>query len=152
MIFPLLIMLPCVPVLSRAQAVSQPPTAAAGERQISLQWTEMKGKRTQIFIDLNAKGQSTYHGINSDFEPTLMVQLPGDGSVDLLEYKGSGDDWNWVPVHAHIKLTHPAAGVDRVDFDYAPLQPSHKLTVMFRSLNDAWEPVASSKALPWKPS
>jgi hypothetical protein len=112
----------------------------------------MKGKRTQIFIDLHTKGQSTYRGITAGFAPTFMIQLPGDGSVDLLEYQGSGDDWKWVPVPAHIALTHPSPGLDRVDFEVAPLNPGKNFSVVFRSLDDAWNPVASSKALPWHPN
>ena len=112
----------------------------------------MKGKRTQIFIDLHAKGQSTYKGLTEGFLPTFMIQLPGDGSVDLLEYQGSGDDWSWVSAHAHVVLTHPSPGVDRVEFDRSVLDAGKNFSVLFRSLDDAWEPVASSKPLPWRPN
>ena len=111
----------------------------------------MKGKRTQIFIDLHAKGQSTYRGISNGFAPSLMVQLPGDGTVDLLAYEGSGDDWKWVPLASHIALTHPQPGTDRVEFDARALAPGQKFSVLFRSLNDEWTAVASSKVLPWSP-
>ncbi|MDE1156096.1 MAG: hypothetical protein PW735_10245 [Acidobacteriaceae bacterium] len=112
----------------------------------------MKGKRTQIFIDLHTKGQAAYRGIEEEFAPTLMVQVPGDGNVDVLEYEGSGDDWKWVSAPAHITLSHPSPGTDRVEFDETLLAHSKHLSVVFRSLNDAWAPVASSKPLPWHPS
>jgi hypothetical protein len=147
------LLLPCMERLAVAQSSTQPSgPAAIPQQRTSLQWTEMKGKRTQIFIDLRAKGQSTYRGITEGFAPTFMIQLPGDGSVDLLEYQGSGDDWTWVPVHAHIALMHPSPGLDRVEFDSAPLSSGKNFSVLFRSLDDGWQPVASSKVLPWHPN
>jgi hypothetical protein len=147
------LLLPCMERLAVAQSSTQPSgPAAIPQQRTSLQWTEMKGKRTQIFIDLRAKGQSTYRGITEGFAPTFMIQLPGDGSVDLLEYQGNGDDWTWVPVRAHIALTHPSPGLDRVEFDSASLSPGKNFSVLFRSLDDGWQPVASSKVLPWHPN
>jgi hypothetical protein len=49
----------------------------------------MKGKRTQIFIDLNTKGQATYHGLNAEFDPSLLIQLAGEGNVEMLSYQGN---------------------------------------------------------------
>jgi hypothetical protein len=136
-----------------AQTPDQPnASVAASQPRTSLQWTEMKGKRTQIFIDLHAKGQSTYKGLADGFVPTLMIQLPGDGSVDLLEYQGSGDDWTWRSAHSHIVLTHPYPGVDHIEFDSSVLDPGKTFSVLFRSLNDEWQPVTSSKVLPWHPN
>lgn len=137
---------------SAAPAQSAAPSQSAAPRRTFLQWTEMKGMRSQIFIDLNTRGQSVYRGANSDIAATLLVQLPGDGSVELLEYAGSGDDWKWTPVEAHAVLSHPSPGLDRVDFDYLPLAPNKKLTVQFRSLGKDWQVVSASKVLPWQPS
>jgi len=121
-------------------------------RRTFLQWTEMKGMRTQIFVDLNTKAKIVYGGLNPQMSATLLLQLPGDGSAELLQYAGTGDDWKWTPVNAHPVLSHPSPGLDRVDFDYLPLASSNKLTVQFRSLDKDWKPVASSKVLPWQPS
>jgi hypothetical protein len=138
--------------LAASPSAQTPASAADAAPRTSLQWTAMKGKRTQIFIDLHAKGQATYRGITEGFAPTLMVQLPGDGSVDLLQYQGSGDDWKWVPMPAHIALTHPDPGTSRVEFDTKALAPGKKFSVIFRSLNEQWTAVASSKVLPWTPN
>jgi len=151
------IALALLPSYTQQHAVAQSPEqpnapATASQQRTSLQWTEMKGKRTQVFIDLHAKGQSTYKGLADGFVPTLMIQLPGDGSVDLLEYQGSGDDWTWRSAHSHIVLTHPSPGVDRVEFDSSVLNPGKTFGVLFRSLNDEWQPVTSSKVLPWHPN
>ena len=146
-------LLACMPAGAATQSPAQPVNSSArAQKRTSLQWTEMKGKRTQIFTDLRTKGQSTYRGIADGFVPTFMVQLPGDGSVDLLEYQGSGDDWKWTSVPSHIALTHPSTNVNRVEFDYAPLSPGKDLAVVFRSLDEDWKPVASSKVLPWHPN
>ena len=143
----------CLPARTSAQSPTrQPVPPVSTQPRTSLQWTEMRGKRTQVFIDLHVKRQSTYRGITSGFAPTFMVQLPGDGSADLLEYQGSGDDWKWVPVPSHISLTHPSAGIDHIEFDLAPLAQGKDFTVVFRSLDDAWTPVASSKVLSWHPN
>jgi len=149
----LALVLPCIARPAVAQAPAQPlASTASPQRRTSLQWTEMKGKRTQIFVDLHAKGESTYKGLTEGFVPTFMIQLPGDGSADLLEYQGSGDDWTWKSVPAHIALTHPSLGLDRVEFDSLPLSPGKNFSVLFRSLDDGWQPVASSKVLPWHPN
>ena len=144
-------MLPLATSLAQ-QAPAPTGEATAAVPRTSLQWTEMKGSKTQIFIDFHAKGQSTYRGITDGFAPSLMVQLAGNGSVDLLEYQGSGEDWKWVPLPAHITLTHPQPGTDRVEFDTRALAPGKKFSVVFRSLNDEWTAVASSKVLPWSPN
>ena len=107
--------------------------------------------RTQIFIDLNGKEKRVYQGANPQMSASLLLMLPGDGGVSLMQYQGTGADWQWTPVDAHPVLTHPSPGVDRVDFDYTPLGPSTKTTVLFQSLDKDWKTVIASKVLPWHP-
>lgn len=129
------------------------PTANAVEKpsRTFLQWTEMKGPKTQIFIDLNGKEKRVYQGANPQMGATLLLQLPGGEGVSLMRYQGTGADWQWTPVDAHVVLTHPSPGVDRVDFDATVLGPNPKPNLLFQSLDNDWKAIMSSKILPWKP-
>lgn len=126
--------------------------ASSATRRTFLQWTEMRGPRTQIFIDLNGKEKLVYEGANPQMKASLLLSLPGDGTVSLMKYQGMGDDWKWTPVAAHAVLSHPAPGIDRVEFDYLPLGSSTRLAVVFQSLDKDWKVVSASKVLPWRPN
>ncbi|MGA7158527.1 MAG: hypothetical protein WBY53_16900 [Acidobacteriaceae bacterium] len=117
-----------------------------------LQWTEMKGTRTQIFIDVNGKEKLVYKGANPEMNASLLISLPGDGTVSVMRYEGMGDDWKWTSVDAHAVLSHPSPGIDRVDFDFAPVGSGARQAVLFQSLDKDWKVVAASKVLPWHPN
>jgi hypothetical protein len=129
------------------------PNANAVEapRRTFMQWPQMKGPKTQIFIDLNGKEKRVYQGANPQLGASLLIQLSGDGGVSLMRYQGTGADWQWTPVEAHAVLTHPTPGVDKVEFDVTPLGPNPKPSVLFQSLDNDWKMISVSKILPWKP-
>ena len=80
-----------------------------------------------------------------------MLELPGDGSVNLMRYVGSGEDWNWKTVDAHVKLTQPETGTSRAEFDSAPLGSATTIKIQFRSLDKDWNVTSASKVFNWSP-
>jgi hypothetical protein len=80
-----------------------------------------------------------------------MLEMPGDGSVKLMRYNGNGEDWKWTTLEAHVTLTQPEPGMNRVEFDATPLGSATSIKVQFRSLDKDWNPVSASRVFDWIP-
>jgi hypothetical protein len=120
-------------------------------RRVSLQWGGMHAARTQIFIATGEKHVPLYRasGVGMPFD--LLLQMPGDGSVQLLRYSGDGDDWQWTEVQAHAVLSQPQPGTTRVEFDADPLGSATSFHIQFRLLDKDWNARSQSKVFVWKP-
>jgi hypothetical protein len=128
-------------------AVIPPPIV---RRQVSLQWSGMNAPHMQIFIATGQKHVPRYR-VSRDLQADLMLQMPGDGSAQLLRYSGGGDDWHWTPLPAHAVLSHPQPGVTHVAFDADSLHAAPSVKIQFRLLNKAWNATSESKVFTWNP-
>ena len=120
-------------------------------RRVFIQWTGLKGARSQVLLDVDQKTSTGYHGYGTSLGADLMLELPGDGSVNLMHYEGNGEDWTWKPVAAHVVLTQPEPGKFRVDFDATPLGSAKTVKIQFRALDKDWNVVSASKVFDWNP-
>lgn len=127
------------------------PVLPAASRRTFIQWGGMKAPRMQIFLDTGQKGRR-FSGAGTDLSPDLVIEVPGDGSVQLMRYAGSGDDWLWKPLNAHPVLSQPQPGTFRVAFDADSLGPATDFKIRFRILDHDWNPVSVSKVMTWKPN
>lgn len=128
------------------------PAAPNVPHRSFIQWSGMRGPRLQIFIDSGQKTGARFRGASSDLAADLMLQMPGDGSAQLMRYAGSGEDWKWNVVEAHPVYSQPDQGTNRVEFDAFPLASSSAAKIQFRFLNKDWNPVSASRVLPWRPN
>lgn len=130
---------------------AQPGTPDSPHRTF-LQWSGMRGPRLQIFIDSGQKSGARYRGVTPDLAADLMLQIPGDGSVQMMRYAGSGVDWEWKAIEVHAVLTQTSQGSNRVEFDAGPLAPPSAAKIAFRFLDKSWNATSSSKVLSWRPN
>ena len=102
-------------------------------------------------MDVDHKTSTGYHGSGTALGADLMLEMPGDGSVKLMRYNGNGEDWKWTTLEAHVTLTQPEPGMNRVEFDATPLGSATSIKVQFRSLDKDWNPVSASRVFDWIP-
>jgi hypothetical protein len=98
--------------------------------RVSIQWGGMRATRTQVFLDTGQKGRR-FIGAGTDLPADLMFEMPGDGSVELKRYEGSGEDWTWTTVEAHPVLSQPQPGATRIEFDADPLGSATSVRIRF---------------------
>jgi hypothetical protein len=127
------------------------PVLPPAPHRVSIQWGGMKSPRTQIFLDTGQKGRR-YIGAGTDLPADLLLELPGDGSVALKRYAGSGEDWNWVDVDAHPAVSQPQPGTTRVEFDAVSLGSATSVRIRFQLLDKDWNATTASKVFSWKPN
>jgi Spherulation-specific family 4 len=127
-----------------------PPNSPAA-RRVSIQWSGLKGVRSQIFLDVDKKASTGYCGRGTALGADLMLEMPGDGSVKLNRYNGTGEDWQWTAVEAHVTLTQPQPGTNRIEFDATPLGSATTVKIQFLSLDVDWNAVWASKVFDWNP-
>jgi len=72
--------------------------------RVSIQWSGMKGLRSQILLDVDKTTSTGYRSPGTTLGADLMLEMPGDGTAKMMRYNGSGDDWKWTPVEAHVAL------------------------------------------------
>jgi hypothetical protein len=128
------------------------PAVVSSPRRVSIQWSGLKGARAQILMDSDRKNGARYRGATPDMAADLMLEFPGDGSVRLMRYAGSGQDWKWNVEDANPALSQPQPGTNRVEFNAAPLGSASNIRIQFRLLDKDWKAVSASKVLNWKPS
>ena len=100
---------------------------------------------------MDQKTSTGYHGDARSLAADLILELPGNGSVNLNRYEGNGEDWKWKAVEAHVKLTQLQPGTFRVDFDATPLGSATTAKIQFRSLDKDWNVISASKIFKWSP-
>jgi len=127
------------------------PSVPSAPRRVSIQWSGLKGSRAQILMDSGQKGANRYRGVGSGLEADLMLEIPGDGSVRLMRYAGSGQDWKWNVQDANPVLSQPQPGTNRVELDAVPLGTAPDIKIQFRLLDKDWNAMSASKILDWKP-
>ena len=141
---------------ARAWTGTEPAASArngflSATRRTSIQWSGLNGARSQILLDVDQRTATGYHGLGTSLGADLMLELPGDGSVTLMYYTGSGEDWKWSQLEAHVTLTQPQPGMNRVEFDANALGSATAVKIQFRSLNKDWKAVSASKVFNWIP-
>jgi hypothetical protein len=134
-----------------ASPPSSKESVTPAPRRVSIQWSGLKGARSQIFLDVDQKTSTGYHGFGAALGADLMLEMPGDGSVKLMRYNGNGEDWKWITLEAHVTLTQPQPGLNRVEFDATPLGSAATIKIQFRSLDQDWNAVSASKVFDWIP-
>ena len=103
-------------------------------RRESIRWRASKGTRSQILMDTGQKISTRYHGGDISIDADLVIEVPGDGSVNIMKYSGSGTDWKWTPFNAHAKLLTPEPGVNIVQFDATVIARGDFLTSIHQYL------------------
>jgi hypothetical protein len=127
------------------------PVLPPAPHRVSIQWNGMKAPRTQVFLDTGQKGRR-FIGTGTDLRADLLLEIPGDGTVELKRYAGSGEDWTWTAVEAHPVLSQPQPGTTRIEFDADPLGSATSVRIRFRLLEQDWNPTSASKVLTWRPN
>ena len=139
------------PVIVKNTPPSSRESATSALRRVAIQWSGLMGARSQILMDVDHKASTGYHGSGTALSADLMLEMPGDGSAKLMRYNGNGEDWKWTTLEAHVTLTQPEPGMNRVEFDATPLGSLTTIKIQFRSLDNDWNPVSASKVLDWIP-
>lgn len=128
-------------------------SADAGEnhapKRVSIKWRAPQKAKSQILLDVDQKRSTGYHGPELSIGADVVIEVPGDGSVNVMSYAGAGTDWKWTPAAAHAVLTSPEPGVNIVEFDATPLGNANTAKVQFRRLGDDWSPVFTSDVVRW---
>jgi hypothetical protein len=127
----------------------QPADDKEPVRRESIRWRASKGTRSQILMDIDQKASTGYHGADISIGADLVIEVPGDGSVNVMRYSGTGTDWKWTSFNAHAKLITPEPEVNIVQFDAAPLGSAKVVKVQFRTLDSSWNPVFTSGVVKW---
>ncbi len=127
--------------------------AAMGESQapkrVSIKWRAPQKAKSQILLDIDQKRSTGYHGPELNIGADVVIEVPGDGSANVMSYAGTGTDWKWTPIAAHAILNSPEPGVNIVEFDATPLGSANLVKVQFRRLADDWSPVFTSDVVRW---
>lgn len=126
-----------------------PATETQVPKRVSIRWRAPQKAKLQILIDIDQKRSTGYHGPELSIGADVVIEVPGNGSVNIMSYAGTGTDWKWVPTAAQAVLTSPEPGVNIVEFDVTPLGGANTVKVQFRHLADDWSPVFTSDVVRW---
>jgi hypothetical protein len=129
-----------------------PPNTPSLPERTYIQWSGVKWQRMQIFIDTGQKGSARFRGTAPYLASDLLLQMPGDGSVQLMRYAGSGADWKWNVIEAHAVLQQPDQDTYRVEFDARLFASLLSAKIQFRFLDKDWNATTASKVLSWHPT
>jgi hypothetical protein len=105
--------------------------------RVSFRWSAVNGTKWQVFLDTDRNSHTGYQGSGSGLAigADYLIEAAGNGTSRLLRYTGSGSDWDWHEVPAHVRISFLDAGVNLIELDANALGGTHALDYQIRSLD-----------------
>jgi hypothetical protein len=113
----------------------------------SIRWNGASSSNWQIFLDTDQNSKTGYSGGGIAVGADYMFESD-EGTTSLLQYTGTGTDWNWKKIAAHAALDLLGPGVQVASFDTKGLGSTRALNFQIRALNAAGHPIYDSYVWP----